>query len=134
MKIEWKLVWSFYLTLIIPLLYLTNIYLAYSLPGTINSSTFSILIGMLIATIGIIIWIISYIHLGRSFGVLPQKQKRVTTGIYKYLRHPMYLGIWLTFLGLSFSTGSKAGIIFLVIIISPLFALRIKLEEKAFKN
>ncbi|PIP75040.1 MAG: hypothetical protein CO135_00875 [Candidatus Levybacteria bacterium CG_4_9_14_3_um_filter_35_16] len=130
MKINWKLVWSFYVTFAIPLLYLTNIYLAYSFPKTINGSIFTTIAGTIIAVTGLCIWLTSYLHLGKSFGVLPQKQKRVVSGIYKYINHPMYLGIWLTLLGLSLANSSRVGIIFLCLIITPLFALRIKLEEK----
>lgn len=132
--IKWRLVWSFYITLIVPFLYLTNIYLAYSFSNTINSSFFSTISGIIIAITGLLIWLVSYKHLGKSFGVLPQKQKRKTTGIYKYMNHPMYLGIWLTFFGLSLAEASKAGIIFLLVIITPLLALRVKLEEKYLTN
>jgi len=129
--IKWRLVWSFYVTFAIPLLYLTNIYLAYSFPKTIpGSSIITIIVGIIIAIIGLSVWITSYLHLGKSFGVLPQKQKRIVSGIYKYINHPMYLGIWLTFLGLSLTNRSRMGILFLCLVITPLLALRVKLEEK----
>lgn len=132
--VEWKLVWSFYVTFAIPLLYLINIYLAYSFPNTISGSIFTTVAGIIITITGLFIWLISYLHLGKSFGVLPQKQKRITSGIYKYISHPMYLGIWLTFLGLSLANRSRMGILFLCLVITPLLALRVKLEEKKLIN
>lgn len=132
--VEWKLVWSFYITFAIPLLYLINIYLAYSYPKTIPGSIFTLIAGIVIAILGLSIWIMSYLYLGKSFGVLPQKQKRIATGIYRYINHPMYLGIWLTFLGLSLANTSRVGIIFLCLVITPLLALRVKLEEKRLTN
>jgi len=131
---NWRLILEFYAIAAIPLLYLTNIYLAYSFPKTIPSSIITTIIGTVTAIIGLSVWITSYLHLGKSFGILPQNQKRISKGIYKYISHPMYLGIWLTFLGLSLAQASKAGIIFLCLVITPLFALRIKLEEKKLIN
>lgn len=125
-----KQVLSFYGTILIPFLYLINIAVAYFYPNTINLSFVFILIGIPISIVGIIIWILSYFHLGKSFGVLPQKQKRVTKGLYRYVKHPMYIGIFLTFLGLSLVKLSALGLIFLFLIITPILILRAKFEDE----
>ncbi|MFH1187014.1 MAG: methyltransferase [Candidatus Levyibacteriota bacterium] len=131
MKIfNWKLVLSFYITLFIPLLYFINIALAYFFPNSIKSSIEFSIIGLFLAIIGLFIWILSYFHLGKSFGVLPQKQKRITKGLYKYLNHPMYVGVFLTFLGLSLTNRSSAGLIFLFFVTTPVLIIRAKLENK----
>jgi protein-S-isoprenylcysteine O-methyltransferase Ste14 len=121
---------SFYGTIFIPFLYLINIALAYFYPNTIKLSFVFILIGILMSITGIIIWILSYFYLGKSFGILPQKQKRVTKGLYHYTKHPMYIGIFLTFLGLSLSKLSAFGLIFLFFIITPILIIRAKFEDK----
>lgn len=128
--INWRLVFEFYLTIFIPLLYLVNIFIAFQTKGSFNSPLSLVFLGMLIATLGIILWVLSYIHLGKSFGVLPQKQKKVKKGIYKYLNHPMYIAIWLCFLGLSLANSSWQGLVFLNLVITPLLFIRAILEEK----
>ena len=130
MYIDWKKVWSIYATIGIPLLYLYNIYLAYAFPNTITESLQLKLLGIIFAGIGAVIWIISYINLGISFGVLPQKQKKVTRGLYKYTNHPMYIGIWCTFVGLSLANASLPGLLFLTLIMTPLLVIRAAFEEK----
>lgn len=89
-----------------------------------------VIFGLSIAILGIFLWIISFINIGASFGVLPRKQKRVTRGIYKYARHPMYIGIWCTFIGLSLTNESWAGLFFTLVVITPLLFIRARIEDK----
>jgi protein-S-isoprenylcysteine O-methyltransferase Ste14 len=113
----------------VPVVYLTNLYLiAYH--NTDEMGLWVMATGLLIALIGIGLWIYSYLSLGNSFGVLPRKQKRVKTGIYKYFNHPMYLGIMMTFVGLSFANGSRLGLRFSLLILMPLLIIRANWEEK----
>ena len=113
----------------IPGLYLFNLYLiAYQ--NTNEQSMSLMLSGLIIASLGIGIWIYSYISLGRSFGVLPKRQQRVSSGIYRLLKHPMYLGIMMTFVGLATSLGSRTGLIFSILILLPILVIRAKWEEK----
>jgi len=128
--IDWKKVFSIYATFGIPLLYLYNIYLAYTFPHTLFISWQLQIFGLLLTLCGVVMWTVSYINLGWSFGVLPQKQKRVTKGLYKYVSHPMYIAIYLTFLGLSLSNTSLPGLLFLTLILVPILTLRATLEEK----
>lgn len=130
MKIKWNLVWSFYITLSIPILYLLNLLVIYYYRNTFELPDTIVILGIIISIIGIFLWIVSYLHLGFSFGVLPKKIKRVKKGLYKYLKHPMYLAIWLTFLGLAFSFRSLQGVIFLNFLLLPVFIIRAKIEEK----
>lgn len=130
MSIDLKKIFSIYATIGIPLLYLYNIYLAYNFPDTFAASLQLKILGMILALLGVTLWIISYMNLGWSFGVLPQKQKRVTKGLYKYFNHPMYIAIYLTFLGLSLSNASLPGLLFLMLFMVPLLVIRATLEEK----
>ena len=130
LKINWKLVFSFWATLFIPLLYLVNIYIAAIYGNTFNISLQLRFLGIILSMVGIIFWIISYINLGHSFGVLPKKQKRVKRGLYKYFNHPMYMAIFTTFLGMSIANASWQGLIFLNIVILPILFIRAHFEDK----
>lgn len=132
--VNWKLVFEFILTFFIPFLYLTNIYVAFVTPNTVKLPPLLTLFGLAVAFLGLVIWILSFISLGKSFGVLPQKQKRVKSGIYKYLNHPMYIGIWLSFLGLSLVNSSFQGLLFLFLAITPLLYIRAYFEDKKLVN
>lgn len=130
LKINWKLVFSFWATLFIPSLYLINIYISFMFANTF-AATFQLkFLGIILSFMGIIFWIISYFNLGHSFGVIPQKQKRVRKGLYKYVNHPMYMAIFITFLGISIANASWQGLIFLNLIIIPLLFIRAYFEDK----
>jgi protein-S-isoprenylcysteine O-methyltransferase Ste14 len=131
-RINWKLVFEFVLTIFIPLLYLLNIDIAFQTPEFSNELLPLRFLGIVITIFGLIFWILSYINLGRSFGVLPQKQKEVTSGLYKYFSHPMYIGISATLIGFSLANASFKGLIFFDLLILPMLIIRSRFEEKNF--
>ncbi|MEK7160310.1 MAG: methyltransferase [Patescibacteria group bacterium] len=132
--VKWNLVWQFVGTVLIPLLYLTNIFIAFNNPYSFNATFSLVLLGIIFAFLGLTLWIASYINLRGSFGVLPQKQKRVRTGVYKYFNHPMYIAIWLTFLGISLANASWQALVFLNVAITPLLFVRAHFEDKKLVN
>lgn len=123
---------EFYLTITIPLLYLTNVFLIQYYKNTFQLPYLLILLGLSLSVIGLIFWLTSFFTLLRSgsFGVLPQKQVRIKTGLYKFLKHPMYIGISLVFFGLSLANQSKEGLLFTIAIMLPLLIIRAILEDK----
>lgn len=71
------------------------------IPGTL-------LYNKIIHDIGIVLWIIGFLFiyigrfsLGKSFrmGVANEKTEFIARGIYKFSRNPMYIGLYLTFIG-----------------------------------
>lgn len=132
--INWKLVWQFVGTILIPSLYLINIIIAFNYSYSFKPTFSLIILGLVIGFSGLILWVASYINLGKSFGVLPQKQKKVKKGVYKYLNHPMYVAIWLTFLGISIANASWESLVFLNVVITPLLFIRAYFEEKKLIN
>jgi protein-S-isoprenylcysteine O-methyltransferase Ste14 len=52
-----------------------------------------------VAVVGIIIVLCGKLSLGRSFGLAPANRGIVSTGLYKFLRHPIYLGYLITHVG-----------------------------------
>src|SRR4030067_2241341 len=125
---NWKLSLSFALTIIIPILYFINIFLAYFIRNTYDGPVFLVLLGIPVAFFGLIFWATSFINIRKVFGVLPQEQKRIKTGLYRYFRHPMYWGIWFTFLGLSLANESYPSLLFLFIVITPTLIIRALIE------
>ena len=122
---------SLILTLLIPLLYLLEIFIIVNTGKVLGFGIPITILGLIISFFGLIHWILGFINLGTgAFAVLPKAKKLITTGIYKHHRHPIYLGIILTFLGLSLSMGSWTGIFYVLLILIPLSVIRIKKEEK----
>jgi protein-S-isoprenylcysteine O-methyltransferase Ste14 len=119
---------QFALTVGIPLLYVLNLLISAD-NLKIDYSPLSIL-GTIISAIGVVIWIVSMINLGSSFGVLPKKQKRVVRGFYKYTKHPMYIGISAAIIGISLANYSFEGLAFYCLITLPVLVIRANLEEK----
>jgi protein-S-isoprenylcysteine O-methyltransferase Ste14 len=129
MTVKPKYILEFYVTVGIPLLYFFVLYMS-SLGGTIAVPLVFRLFGLVIGILGLIFWLISYLQLGHSFGVLPGSKKRVVTGLYARYKHPMYIGITLTFLGLSLANESVSGLIATTLLLVPVLVLRAKLEER----
>jgi protein-S-isoprenylcysteine O-methyltransferase Ste14 len=128
--VNWKLVLSFIGTFSIPLLYLINIQIASKTPGSFDITLPLSILGILISFFGLIFWALSYVNLGKSFGVLPKEQKKVKRGLYKYFDHPMYIGIYATFLGISMAQGSWQSLLFLNAVLLPILILRARIESK----
>ena len=61
--------------------------------------------------------------------IIRKDHKLIQHGIYKYVRHPIYFGTTLVFLGLPLCVGSLFGFAIMALVI-PLFLNRIRMEEK----
>jgi protein-S-isoprenylcysteine O-methyltransferase Ste14 len=90
-------------------------------------------LGLILLTLGLGIVLIGRRTLGKYFSTevrfLPD-QKLVTTGVYRYIRHPLYLGQILLFSSIPLIFSSLYGFLISLIVI-PLFLHRIAIEEKA---
>lgn len=123
---------KFFLDLLIPSLYLLPLLIVFFLPknfgfGNENWVPFSLAVGMS----GLVLWIAGMACLGKTLKILPGADSIVARGIYRFIRHPIYVGIVLTHFGLFFACGSIFGMIYLFVIIIPLNVIRAQLEEKA---
>lgn len=122
---------DFLLTLFIPLLYLAGPAIIFYSQAQFSSSSAIQVLTLILAFFGLILWFGGYLSLGlSSFSVLPPPKSLKKRGLYKKFSHPIYLGIFLTFLGLSLATGSKLGLIYAFFLILPLNIARARLEEK----
>ena len=85
-------------------------------------------IGTLLSTAGIAISILAIVKLRTSFGIFVQVRSIICTGVYKYVRHPIYLGYFLDFIGYSLLQG-KLYYFLLTGLSMVIFVYRSKLEE-----
>lgn len=92
-----------------------------------------VIVGWFVGLTGLILWITSMVNLGKSLAVLPGSKQLVRQGLYRFMRHPIYMGINLTFLGLTLCLGSKWGLAYVLGIVFPLNFIRARLEERALE-
>jgi len=88
------------------------------------------IVGVILLLSGLVLWILGFLSLGKYFYILPKPIGHTTNGIYKITSHPIYLGISLTFIGFSLTTGSGFGLLYSIFILSLFNYFRAKTEEK----
>lgn len=91
-----------------------------------------ILVALLVLA-GNIFGLMALRHLGRSFSILPESRKLVTTGPYRYVRHPLYIAEGVAALGamINFLSPAAVGIVCLQFLLQ--FA-RMGYEEKVLRS
>jgi protein-S-isoprenylcysteine O-methyltransferase Ste14 len=92
---------------------------------------------ILLIICGIVIRLYAILKLKKSFTVnvaISEGQKLVKSGLYKYIRHPAYLGSLLSFAGLAivFNHWFSALAIFIPVLLA--FNYRIHIEEKVLRD
>jgi protein-S-isoprenylcysteine O-methyltransferase Ste14 len=105
--------------------------------GIIETPVIINYLGITLMLFGLLIRIISMKQLGKYYSTLlfaNNDHHLIKTGIYKYIRHPIYLGDLILYFG--FCLALSNFIIFLFIMSSFVFAylLRIKQEEKMMQE
>lgn len=88
--------------------------------------------GCLLALAGAAIVLRSRIELGRAWSLIPtadQDTGPVTTGPYRLVRHPIYLGLTLLAMGQALAFGSWPAVLIVLSGIVPTFAWRAHAEE-----
>jgi protein-S-isoprenylcysteine O-methyltransferase Ste14 len=122
----------FLLDIAIPSLYLLPLLIVFFLPKNFGFGNEDLVpYGLLIGLAGLALWIAGMACLGQSLRVLPGADSIVARGVYRFIRHPIYVGIVFTHFGLFFACGSTFGMIYLFVLIVPMNVIRAQLEEKA---
>ena len=90
-------------------------------------------IGSILAIIGLIIRINSILNLKQQFTYTVTKienHKLIETGLYKYIRHPGYLGQLIIFLGIATSLSNWLSILLMIVPVLLGYIYRIMIEER----
>ena len=101
--------------------------------GRINYWDAFFAIGMASVAVGLLIRIYSIWTLKQYFTYSVAKvenHKIIETGVYKFIRHPGYLGQLLIFLGISLSMSNWLSVLVMMIPVTFGYLYRIKVEEK----
>jgi len=102
-----------------------------------TSVTLVELSGIIFICVGLLIRWLAILILKKSFTVnitVSEDQTIVQSGIYKYIRHPAYLGSLLSFLGLGVETNNWLTLIIIFIPILTAFLNRISIEERVLNQ
>lgn len=95
------------------------------------------LIGLFLLVIGIVIRWVSINTLKKYFSsniTIQKDHKLITNGIYKYIRHPSYLGANLSFLGFGFVFANFISFTLIFVVNFVVSVNRISFEEKILEN
>lgn len=99
-----------------------------------RSWTLWLWVGASLAAAGIAFRVVARLNLGREFSGHVQTtpgHRLVTTGVYGWVRHPLYLGYVGLLIGLPLSFGSLGALAIAICLGLPALALRIRVEEKS---
>jgi len=102
----------------------------------IQASPFSYFLGILIIIIAFIIMLVSIKDLGRNLSPFPRpinNSNLVTTGIYRFMRHPMYYSLIFISFGI-FITKLSFYYLFLSTSLGLIIKFKIALEEEYLNN
>ncbi len=90
-------------------------------------------LGMSVFALGMALFTWALVYLKGAFlgNVLPVTDRLIRGGPYRWIRHPLYLGMVVALLGLSVAMGSLWGVAGVLAVFLPAGACRAREEEKA---
>jgi protein-S-isoprenylcysteine O-methyltransferase Ste14 len=92
-----------------------------------TSENYSSVIANVIVTLGVLLFTLACLDLGKSFGVSPALRSPVTSGVYRYINHPLYISHVILELGIFISNPTQRNAI-IGIIAWGLYLLRSRWE------
>lgn len=95
------------------------------------------LVGLALFLLGLIVRWTAIMHLGRFFTVnvaIAEDHRLITTGPYRYVRHPSYAGSLLIFLGFGLCTLNYYSLAVIFLPVCVAFLWRIRVEEEALRG
>lgn len=89
--------------------------------------------GVAVTVVGAALALAAFVSLGRSFSVIPEARGLVTRGVYRLVRHPMYLAELLMIVGALFDRAQLTTLVGTLIVIG-LQIHRVRLEERLLRS
>src|SRR4030095_11162953 len=89
-------------------------------------------IGVVIALSGLLFTVWARVHLGRNWSgtvTIKEGHELITTGPYRFVRHPIYTGLLLAFIGQAIAGGQWRGV-FAVALALYAFWRKLRIEER----
>lgn len=86
-----------------------------------------------LAFVSMAVLVYARLSLGRSIGFVPANRGIVTSGIYRFVRHPMYTGIFIAFLAFVLRSYSPRNLMMASLIVA-LFMVKSIIEERVLHN
>ncbi len=125
---------SFWIIVVASIIFLSaSLYDFYILQWTLYEAETFYYLGIVLFITGYALRLTSRILLHKQFSVfvaLQKEHKLITTGIYKYVRHPIYTAGIISFIGFILLTNSTLGILTGLLLVLPALLYRIHIEEK----
>jgi protein-S-isoprenylcysteine O-methyltransferase Ste14 len=90
-------------------------------------------LGFVVLSAGMLLFVVTVAHLKEAFfgNVEPVTDTLITAGPYKLVRHPLYLGMVISTIGLAIGLRSLWGVLVVFVIFIPAGLWRARLEEDA---
>lgn len=90
-----------------------------------------VLVGFALIVMGFVILLVAHLTIGRFHTptvAIRKDHRLITHGIYRVIRHPIYLGVLVIAVGIPVYSSSLPGLVMMVVLI-PIFLNRIRMEE-----
>ena len=89
--------------------------------------------GVAVTVVGAAFAMAAFASLGRSFSVIPEARVLITRGVYRFVRHPMYLAELLMIVGVLFGRAQLTTLVGTLVVIE-LQVHRVRLEERLLRS
>lgn len=91
--------------------------------------------GILVLFIGEFIYGVGHVSMGKEWKVrVVPSSTLISSGLFKYVRHPLYLGGIIASIGLAFTVMSLPALIVSVFVITPFLYFKAKYEEEVLSK
>ena len=99
----------------------------------VNLSPLPLLVILFVMLIGTLIMLLALMKLWRSFSIMTEARSLVRDGIYKYIRHPLYVGEIISYLGVLLMRFSLVNVL-IFLLFTACQVIRARIEERKLES